>query len=102
MSPTLTRICARTSSSLADCGPTCWIRIFATLGPAATCACAGMLHAMRIQRKVKARHGTVAARSGWHIFVTYFGGTLKTRKGLQECQVNVTRRAVALLGDQQI
>src|SRR5580765_3795744 len=80
----------------------CWIRIFETLGPAASCACAVIAQTRRVKMKARVSHGNVAARLIGHVFVTYFGRTLKTRKGLQECQVNVARWAVALLRDQEV
>src|SRR5262249_9252120 len=93
---------ARMSSSLTEAGPTCLMSILEIL-PEAGCPQTGVNSAKsKTGPHRQSGVGLIITRSGRHVFVAYFGRAFKTRIGLQERQVDIAGRSIALLGEQQI
>src|SRR5262245_58773531 len=85
---------ARTSASLATCGPM-FVMVILLIE---TCAKAVAVpsHAQTASKRNRAR------LFAWHVVTADFGRTLKPRIGLQKRQVHVPGGTVSLLGNQQI
>src|ERR1041385_2855325 len=101
VSPGLTRMLARMSSSLTAAGPTCLISMRATLVEPSWAQAAGA--SAHSSQSPKRRHNNfIVARSLRHVFVAYFGCAFKSCIGFQERKINIARWTITLFGDQQI